>query len=198
MSQEPDGRGAEARDYLADDFDQQAMDSPPGHAQGYRDFADYLRALPAADDRMAELGELLRPFLENDPRLGGTLYPDGDAIRFMDSLVPDGDPEVCDEYLDEFLGHLRADRRRWLAHVAARGADAEWTLETGRPEVDVCLAHFETTPTTVPPRYADWEDYLAATTTAERRAMCRTRTKKANAPRLMSEAPERRLTVANA
>ena len=133
MRQEPDGMGAKARDYLADDFDQQAADSPPEPARGYRDFADYLRALPAAGGRMAELGELLRPFLEDDPRLGGTLYPDGDAVRFMDSLVPDGDPEICDEYLDEFLGHLRADHRRWLAHVAARGIDAEWTLEKGRP-----------------------------------------------------------------
>jgi hypothetical protein len=195
MSQEPDSTGTEARDYLADDFDEQAADSPPEHAQGYRDFADYLRALPADDGHVAELSELLRPFLEDDTRLGGTLYPDGDAIRFMDSLVPDADPEACGEYLDEFLGHLQADHRRWLAHVAARGADAEWTLETGRPEPGVCLAHFETAPTTAPPQYESWEHYLAATTPAERRAMCRTRTKKANAPRLMSEAPERRLTA---
>lgn len=188
--------GAEARDYLADDFDEQAMDSPPEHAQGYRDFADYLRTLPAADDRIAELAVLLRSFHEEDEqRLGGSLYPDGDAIRFMDSLVPDGNPEVCEEYLDEFLDHLRTDHRRWLAHVAARGADAEWTLETGRPEVGVCLAHFETAPTTAPPRYRNWEHYLAATTPAERRAMCATRVKKANAPRLMSDAPERRLTA---
>jgi len=49
----------------------------------------------------------------------------------MDSLVPDGDPEVFEEYLENFLDQLRADHRRWLAHVAARGADAEWTLEKG-------------------------------------------------------------------
>jgi hypothetical protein len=55
--------------------------------------------------------------------------------------------------------------------------------------------HFEPTPTTVSPRYESWEHYLASTTPTERRAMCRTRTKKANAPRLMSDAPERRLTA---
>jgi hypothetical protein len=195
MSQESADTRTEARDYLADDFDEQALDSPSESAQGYYDFADYLRALPAVDSRMAELSELLRPFLENDQRLGGTLYPDGDAIRFMDSVVPKADPEVCEEYLDEFLGHLRVDHRRWMVHVAERGANAEWTLETGRPEVDVCLAHFETAPTTVPPQYESWEHYLAVTGPAERRAMCAARVKKANAPRLMSDAPERRVTA---
>jgi hypothetical protein len=92
---------------------------------------------------VAELSELLQPFLANDLRLDGTLYPDGDAIRFMDSVVPDEDPELCKQYLDEFLDNLRADHRRWSAHVAAHGADAAWTLETGRPEPDVCLAPFE-------------------------------------------------------
>jgi hypothetical protein len=47
----------------------------------------------------------------------------------------------------------------------------------------------------VPPLYESWEHYLAATTPAERRAMCATRVKKANAPRLMSKAPDRRLTA---
>jgi hypothetical protein len=187
--------GIEARDYLADDFDEQAEDSPSEHAQDYHAFAGYLRALPADDGRVAELSELLHPFLADDPRLDGTLYPDGDAIRFMDSLVPGGDPEVCEEYFGEFLDHLRADHRRWSAHVAAHGADAAWTLKTGRPEVGVCLLHFETAPTTTPPRYESWEHYLASTTPAERRAMCATRTKKANARRLMSETPERRLTA---
>ncbi|MDQ2873546.1 MAG: hypothetical protein M3Y33_01415 [Actinomycetota bacterium] len=185
--------GIEALGYLADDFDEQAEGSPPEHAQDYRAFADYLRALPAAGVRAAELGELLRPFLADDPRPGGTLYPDGDAIRFMDSFVPDGDPEVCEQYLDEFLDHLRADHRRWSAHVAVHGADAAWTLETGRPEADVRLLHFETQPTSAPPRYESWEHYLASTTPAERRAMCAPRTKKANAARLMSAAPERRV-----
>ena len=189
--------GIEARDYLADDFDEQAADSPAEHAHDYHVFAAYLRALPEADARVAELSELLHPFLANDPRLEGTLYPDGDAIRFMDSVVPDEDPELCEQYLDEFLGNLRADNRRWSAHVAAHGADAVWTLKTGRPEPDLCLAHFETTPTSTPPRYETWEHYLASTTTAERRAMCATRTKKANAPRLMSAAPARRLTAAD-
>jgi hypothetical protein len=149
-TQDPADMGIEARDYLADDFDEQAMDSPPEYVQDYQYFADYLRALPAADGRLAELSELLRPFLANDPRLGGTLSPDGEAIRFMDSVVPDGDPGSCEEYFDEFLGNLRADHRRWSAHVAARGAAAAWTLETGWPEVNVCLPHFETTPTTAP------------------------------------------------
>jgi hypothetical protein len=185
----------EARDYLADDFDMQAEGSPAEHSQDYRAFAAYLRCLRADDDRVTMLGDLLRPFLEEDPGLDGTLYPDGDAIRFMDSVVPDADPELCGEYLDEFLGHLQADHRRWSAHVAEHGADAAWTLETGRPRVSVCMSHFEAQPTSTPPRWASWEHYLSSTTPAERRAMCAVRTKKANAARLMSPAPERRLTA---
>lgn len=124
--------GIEARDYLADDFDEQAEDSPPEDAQDFHSFADYLRALPEADARVAELSEPLHPFLANDPRLGGTFYSDGDAIRFMESVVPDEDPERCEQYLDDFLANLRADHQRWSAHVAAHGGDAAWTLETGR------------------------------------------------------------------
>ena len=187
--------GSEARDYLADDFDAQAEECPPEFAQGYRALADYLRALQADDGRVLELGELLDPFLRDDPRLGGTLYPDGDAIRCMDSLVPDADPEECGQYLGLFLRHLRTDHRRWLAHVAAHGADAAWTLETGRPHVDACLLHFETAPTSAPPRFEGWEHYLATTTPTERRAMCASRTRKANARRLMSEAPQRIVTA---
>ncbi len=163
--------GGEARDYLADDFEEQAAGSTAGNARGYRVFAEYLRGLPGADGRVAELSELLRPFLEDNPRVGGTLYPDGDAIRFMDSFVPGEGPADCEEYFDEFLVHLRTDHRRWLAHVAARGADAEWTLEKGRPSVGVCPLHLEKAPTTVPPLYESWAHYLTATTPAERRAM---------------------------
>jgi hypothetical protein len=122
-----------ARDYLADDFDMQAEDSPNEVARGYRAVADYLRALTADDVQVIELSTFLHPFLTDDPRLGGTLYPDGDAIRFMDSFVPDADPEICEEYLASFLRHLRRDHRRWSAHVAARGADAAWTLARDRP-----------------------------------------------------------------
>ena len=195
LSREPDSKGIEARDYLADDFDAESQDSTPEYAQDYNDFAAYLRALPADDSRLAELAELLRPFLDHDQRLDGTLYPDGDAMRFMVSVEPGSDSEDHEEYFGGFLNHLRADHQRWLAHVAAHSTEAEWRAETGRPEVNACLAHFETSPATVPPRYESWEHYLTATTPAERRAMCATRTKKANAPRLMSPAPERRLTA---
>jgi hypothetical protein len=60
----------------------------------------------------------------------------------MDSLVPDGDYDLCEDYLNEFLGHLRTDHRRW----PASGANAEWTLGKGRTEAGVCRAHFEDAP----------------------------------------------------
>lgn len=187
--------GIEARDYLADDFDAESEDHPPDDAQQYSDFADYLRAIPADDSRLDELAEYLRPFLDNEERIDGTLYPDGDAMRLMIEVTPGADGSAREEYLADFLHCLRADHRRWLQHVAEKGDAAQWRAETGRPQVSVCLAHLEAQPTTTPPRYESWEDYLAGTTPAERRAMCHVRTKKANAPRLMSEAPERKLTA---
>jgi len=49
--------------------------------------------------------------------------------------------------------------------------------------------------TAPPPLYASWEDYLAATTWAERRRWCASKAKKANAPRLMSGRPVDVITV---
>ena len=141
------------------------------------------------------MDELLHPFLTDDPRLAGTLYPDGDAIHFMDSFAPGTDPKIYQDYLDKFLAHLRTDHRRWSAHVAERGVDASWTLQTGRPRVSTCLRHFETTPTSTPLRYTSWDHYLETTTPSERRAMCASRTQKANSRRLMSRAREQRVTA---
>jgi len=53
----------------------------------------------------------------------------------------------------------------------------------------------ETVPTSVPPTYASWADYLARTTDAERRRWCTTKAKRANRGRLMSEAPEQAITT---
>lgn len=183
-----------ARDYLGDDFDMQSADFEPESARDYCAFADYLRALPGNDPRMVELGVMLRPFLDNDPGLDGTLYPDGDATRFMDKCVPGDYGFSHDEYLDLFLAYLRRDYGRWTAHVAAHGDDAEWTLETGRPEVATCLAHIEAVATSKLPQYTDWEHYLSTSIPADRRKMCAARTHKANG-RIASEVPLRRLTA---
>jgi len=54
-----------------------------------------------------------------------------------------------------------------------------------------------TTGRSVPaPLFASWEDYLAATTERERMRWCVTKAKKANRPRLMSGAPEAKITGA--
>lgn len=45
-----------------------------------------------------------------------------------------------------------------------------------------------------PPAYRSWDDYLARTNRSDLMAWCRAKAKKANAPRLMSEAPGDRLT----
>jgi hypothetical protein len=75
--------------------------------------------------------------------------------------------------------HLSADEQAWLfAHIKPRGAPKP---DEGQPAP--------------PPVYLSWEDYLAKTTSAERRAWCRKKAKKANAPRLMSGTPLFRVTT---
>jgi hypothetical protein len=48
-----------------------------------------------------------------------------------------------------------------------------------------------------PPMYASWHDYLARTSPAERMSRCAQRAQKANRKRLLSDAPEVRLTTAD-
>lgn len=55
--------------------------------------------------------------------------------------------------------------------------------------------HREASPTTVAPKYTSWDDFLTRATGTEVRQMCHARTKKANAERLLSAAPERSLTA---
>jgi hypothetical protein len=92
LSEEPDGMGAEARDYLADDFNAGAEDHPSEDAEECYAFEDFLRALPADDGRPAGLANWLHPFLENDERLDGDALPD--AMRFMVSFAPGSYPPV--------------------------------------------------------------------------------------------------------
>lgn len=171
--------GSAARDYLADDFDLQGLDYEPEEDIDYSAFANYLRSLSGGDPRMFELAVTLRPFLEDDEGLDGTLYPDGDAIRMMDRHIP-GDLLSHEDYLRTFMSLLAQDHRRWTAHRAQQGAQAVWTLESGRPVVDVCLRHVEVFGTSEPAMFADWPDYLTRTTLAERRKMCTGRTNRVN------------------
>lgn len=182
-----------ARDYLADDYDQQGEGYPREYERACRDFAVHLRALPDDDPRMMRLARLIKPFLDDETRLGGTLYPDGDAVRFMDKFTPPTESERREDYLHQLLSRLTIDYRRWLACIARDGANAGWTLETGRPEVDVCLDHFEEEPTSTPPEFESWDDFVTRSLPSQVRQMCHARTKKANAARLLSDAPKVKL-----
>lgn len=58
-----------------------------------------------------------------------------------------------------------------------------------------CTVHAEHAGTLTPPRFASWADFLARTPPSDIRHMCAKRTKKANAERLLSPAPEVRVTA---
>lgn len=191
---EPD-RSADARDYLADDFHMQASDEATELGRDYSDFADWLRELPASDPLLGLLATSLAPFLDDEPRLGGTLYPLGEAIQFMDKSLPPREPADREWYLQRFVTRLERDHRRWRALLAEAGESARWTVESGVPEVTACLDHLDGIQPMGEPQYLSWSEYLTRVKPADARTFCTARIRKANAERLMSPAPERQLTA---
>ncbi len=257
MSRRQEHRSARARDYLADDFNAQANDEEDIAAQNdYYDFEDWLREVSASNPLLDRLATYLAPFLDDDPRLGGTLYPLGEASFFQDFCVPPHEPAHRARYLEGFVNTLERDHQRWRPLEAEAGDNARWTSETGVPIVeglpgpwnadewadrqpcawlfglgeDVatlarqirrfgsveayvaarrasngvqavsdenvgCLNHPDDVLPMSEPKYFDWADYLARVEPADAHRFCATRTKKANAHRLMSPAPQRRLNA---
>lgn len=121
----------EARDYLADDLDAEG-ESNEGAADWYADLADHLRGLSPEHPLCMRLGVSLEPFLVDDDRIECLMYPLGEAVAFLENQAPFVD---FDTYLENLTVAIEADHRRWLAHVAAAGNSASWTLESGPPDV---------------------------------------------------------------
>lgn len=124
---------AGARDYLADDFDAQGEDWDGEYAEDYVGFAAYLRSMPGDDDVCERLAAALKPFLDNDSRVDGALYPDGDAMRFMVRHVPPTDANERYTYAQMFTACAENDHARWVAAIAEQGGTAAWTVDGGRP-----------------------------------------------------------------
>jgi hypothetical protein len=139
MAYEP----ATARDYVADDFEMQGEEWDGDYQAEYSALANHLRSLAVDDSVCKALADWLRPFVDNDDRIDGTLYPDGDAMRFMVGHVPPHDPEHRYIYLRMFADCAHNDWSRWQALIERDGDRARWTCESGRPSVEFDRPHDE-------------------------------------------------------
>jgi hypothetical protein len=134
---------ADARDYVADDFDAQGEEWEGEFEAEYVGFAAYIRSLPADDDVCERIAVALKPFLDNEARIDGTLYPDGDAMRFMVRHVPPKDNNERYAYAQMFTACSENDHARWAAATAEYGDAAAWTVDGGRPSVHFVRPHDE-------------------------------------------------------
>jgi hypothetical protein len=124
-------RRAEARDYLGDDLQMEAEEHPEDE-EWYLELADWLRGLSVSDVICEQLAVVLAPFLDDDDRIDGAMYPAGQAVSYMDSGPAGGDYRA---YIEQLLEGLTRDYQRWIEHVATTGDFAAWSLETGPPPV---------------------------------------------------------------
>ncbi|ACL42273.1 hypothetical protein Achl_4322 (plasmid) [Pseudarthrobacter chlorophenolicus A6] len=122
---------AEARDYLGDYLNQEAEDHPDAEDWFY-DLEDHLRSLDTSHPICGRLVVALEPFLNDDERIGSMMYPVGETIAFLEREAPGG---PFDSYLAGLTAAIEADHQRWVAHVAAAGTEAAWTVESGPPEL---------------------------------------------------------------
>ena len=122
---------ANARDYLADDLGLESEDHPD-YEEWFEGLVGYLGQLSPDDELCVRLADCLQPFLDDDQRLDGTLYPNGSGFHFMETESPGGDFR---RYLDGLVTCLERDYQRWLIHVSRAGGRAEWRTETGPPEI---------------------------------------------------------------
>jgi hypothetical protein len=123
----------DARDYLADDLDAEAEDWGEDYEDSFENLAEYLRDMDADDMLLARLAVVVAPFLANDDRLDGTLYPLGEGVTYEDETDPG---EVSPRtYLEGLVAALERDHARWTAHLERVGESATWTMDTQPPEI---------------------------------------------------------------
>jgi hypothetical protein len=85
----------------------------------------YVQALPLDDPRIVEAAEYLQPFLDDDDRIDGLMYPVGAAVHHIEDSGWGGDH---DRYLTGFVAALGEDWRRWQQMVTEKGDAAEWRM----------------------------------------------------------------------
>ena len=116
-----------ALEYLADDLGIEG-ENHEGYEQCFEQLADFTRSLKESDELAVGLAKCLDPFLIDDDRLGGALYPQGKAFEFLEIVPPGGVGEEClREYLGLFSFALHLDFERWNAHIEEVGEEvANW------------------------------------------------------------------------
>jgi len=94
----------------------------------FGELAEFVGHLPLSDELASRLTEYLTPFLDDDDRLDGTMYPTGAAFEYFESAAAGG---VMRDYLIGFTDALQTDYLRWTAFQAEVGPEyAEWRLNS--------------------------------------------------------------------
>ena len=120
-----------ARDYISDDLSIEAEEHPEDE-EWFDGLVLFVDSLKFDDNICVRLAVCLEPFLEDDDRLDGTLYPAGKGFEFLEEADRSGDFR---DYLEGLVEALENDHRRWLTHVAEAGVDAQWRIDIGPPQL---------------------------------------------------------------
>jgi hypothetical protein len=113
----------EARGYLADylyDEDIHGEESQDWFAE----LGNYVEELLPDDPLILKAATYLQPFLDDDERIECAMYPNGEAVKYIDQ----GWGGDLRSYLAGLLNAMGHDHARWEAIVAERGQAARWIL----------------------------------------------------------------------
>lgn len=127
---------ANARDYLADDLDAETEDHDEPDSSRYGEAAELLRSIDATDPLCTRLAYAIEPYLSDDARVDGTLYPGGRGMRFLIDVTPPLTEQRQRLWLHDLVLGLEADRRHWSAIAAEAGDAARW-LDWNGPTIEV-------------------------------------------------------------
>jgi hypothetical protein len=120
-----------ARDYISDELSIEAEEHPESE-ESFDGLVSFVDTLQSDDKICVRLAICIEPFLEDDDRLDGTHYRAGVGFEYLEETDPSGDYR---EYLEGLVEALQIDHRRWLAHLAEAGNNAEWRIESGPPQL---------------------------------------------------------------
>ena len=110
-----------AQGYLSDYLSEE--DLCQEEAQGwFGELGEFVSALAIDDSLLERVALYLSPFLDDDDRIDGLMYPQGAAVTFLE-VSWGGDFGI---YLEGFIDALAIDHERWMEMCAKNGSNAEW------------------------------------------------------------------------
>ncbi|GAA0639401.1 hypothetical protein GCM10010174_71860 [Kutzneria viridogrisea] len=113
----------DARGYLGDFLYDEDWFDDDAIQDWFNALGEHVHALPLTHPHVRAAARYLRPFLDDDERIGALIYPDGKAIQYIERHEPGGD---FDDYLTGFLDAVAIDWRAWRDLEEHFGTHARW------------------------------------------------------------------------